>query len=405
MKHPTQAVIFCGGLGTRLHPHTLSTPKPMIECNGRPFLWYLLDQVSEQGITKFLLLTGYLSEVIVDYFGDGGQFGWSIEYANGPTEWDTGRRFWEAKHLISKTFILLYSDNFSVFSLPKLTKKNLDMGKTITLTVVEKSPGNIEIGGNGVVEKYVEKRCSSVKYVEIGYMLGNRDKILSAYTEKDCNFSEIIESLVSQGDCNALVQCDGYRSVSDPERWLLTKEYLLEKKIILIDRDGVINKKAEQGCYITKWTNFNWIEETLEAMKSLSECGFSFIIITNQACVGRKLATQGQIDLIHSKMFNYLSKKNITVLKIYVCPHHWEDNCDCRKPKPGMLLQASSDFSFRLDKTLYIGDDPRDFEAASRAGTTSVIVGDQGESSKRSKGAHYFPTLLNSLEFIKRRMS
>jgi len=404
VRLPTQAVVLCGGLGTRLLPHTATCPKPMIDCDGKPFLWYLLNQISEEGPTRFLLLTGYMSEVIVDYFGDGDRFGWTIEYSNGPLGWDTGRRIWEAKGLIDPSFLLLYSDNFTTFSLSKLTDAHFKSGKSLTLTVIKKSPGNIGIDINGDVDKYAVERSRALEYVEIGYMVVNKNKMLSSYTEKDCNFSEIIGNLVSQNDCNALIQLDQYHSVSDPDRWLLTRKYLSNKKIILIDRDGVINEKADQGCYITKWKDFKWIEDTVESMVKLSDCGFSFIVITNQACIGRKLATQDQVEEIHANMLTFFNEKKIRVIKVYMCPHHWIDECDCRKPKPGMLLKASADYLFRLDKTIYIGDDPRDFEAANRVGCASIIIGNRGDGLESSDHVDCYSTLLSSIDFIKRRL-
>ena len=116
----SQAVILCGGLGTRLRPLTDKLPKPMVPVNGKPFLHHLLMQLSEQGITRFVLLTGYLGETIHEYFGDGSPWGWSICYSHGPAAWDTGRRIWEAKALFDSRFLLLYSDNFVQFNLHRL---------------------------------------------------------------------------------------------------------------------------------------------------------------------------------------------------------------------------------------------------------------------------------------------
>ena len=115
MNKPEQAVILCGGLGTRLRHHTDHLPKPMIPCNGKPFLWYLLQQMEEQGIHRFILLTGYLAEKIEQYFEEGSKWGWEIQYSQGPAEWGTGKRIWEAKEKLDERFLLLYSDNFVHF--------------------------------------------------------------------------------------------------------------------------------------------------------------------------------------------------------------------------------------------------------------------------------------------------
>ena len=111
-KKIQQAVFLCGGLGTRLRPITNKIPKPVVEINKIPFLWYLLDRVSDNGIKRFLLLTGYLGSEIKNYFGDGKKFNWFIDYSHGPSDWDTGRRLWEAKDKLEDNFLLSYSDNF-----------------------------------------------------------------------------------------------------------------------------------------------------------------------------------------------------------------------------------------------------------------------------------------------------
>ena len=107
MNKPVQAVILCGGLGTRLQPYVNNIPKPMIDCNGKPFLWYLLQQLYEQGIDEFILLTGYLAEKIEDYFNDGSSWGWKIHYSKGPIEWETGKRIWEARTKLDDSYFYI----------------------------------------------------------------------------------------------------------------------------------------------------------------------------------------------------------------------------------------------------------------------------------------------------------
>lgn len=385
-KKPKQVVILCGGLGTRLKPYTLNNPKPMILCNNRPFLWYLMDQFNEQGISKFILLIGYLGKKIEDYFGNGQKFGWDISYSYGPVEWDTGKRLWEAKHLIDNSFILLYSDNFAPFPIDKVLETHYKNSLAITLMVVEKKPGNISLSDENIVKNYDNKRLNkTANYVEIGYMLIEKKIMFQFFQEPSCSFSSIIETMANRSQIGTWIQNDTYHSISDPIRWKKTEYYLSDKKIIFLDRDGVINFKAKKGEYITSWKDFKLIPDTISTMKKLSLKGFQFIIITNQAGIARNKMNYKDLNTIHSKLLELLRKNEIKVLKIYTCSHHWDENCNCRKPKPGMFYSASKDFNIRLDKVLFIGDDIRDCQTAYNAGSKSIYIGNKSSLSELSQ--------------------
>lgn len=379
INKPKQAVILCGGKGTRLLPYTQDTPKPMILCNGKPFLWYLLTHLNSQGINRFVLLTGYLGRIIEDYFGNGDEWGWKIEYSKGPVNWDTGKRIWKAKELFDKQFLLLYSDNFITFSLEKLAKSHRKNNKALTFTVSKKNPGNVQIGNDGIVRKYDNQRSSNLDYVEIGFMIIEAEQMLKFYDNEDCNFSEILKKMGNQSQINSHTHGYSYYSISDADRWKKTEKYLRIKKIILIDRDGVINQKSLRGEYVTKWSNFKWVPDTINAMKLLSKEGFEFIVITNQAGVARKMIHESELDNIHQNMIHELKQNGIKVIDVYVCKHHWEENCSCRKPNPGMFYRASDEWLFRLDQVIYIGDDNRDCQAAYNAGCKSIFIGDDSE--------------------------
>ena len=404
MSKPKQAVILCGGLGTRLRPHTDYTPKPMILCNGKPFLWHLLQQLHEQGINRFVLLTGYLAEKIESCFGDGSSWGWQIHYSEGPVEWDTGKRIWEAREKLDDQFLLLYSDNFVPFPLDKVLALHKKNQKPLTLMVVPKQPGNINLDETGIVQKYNNNRPDKgLDYVEIGYMIVEKSQTIAFYEAPECSFSSILQKMSVPHLISAWVQHDAYHSISEPERWKKTEEYLSPKKIILIDRDGVINKKAPRGEYISKWEDFEWIQETRIAMKFLAQEGFKFIIISNQAGIARGMVECDELDRIHQNMKDELQKDSIEILDIYVCPHHWDEGCFCRKPNPGMLFQASKDHLFRLDKTLLIGDDTRDCQTAEKAGCGSIFIGKETELKKLTKEEqpiYSSPSMLSSIDII-----
>ena len=386
MKGPEQGVILCGGLGKRLRPFTDHMPKPMIPCNGKPFLWYLLQQLHEQGISRFVLLTGYLAERIEEYFRDGSRWGWQIDYSEGPVEWGTGRRLWESRSMLDHRFLLCYSDNFVPFSLEKVLLQHERQGLPLTFMISRKSPGNIAVDENGVVYRYDKNRSiEECDFVEIGYMVVERDRALAFYEQPDCSFSTILQKMAENREISAWVQGDAYHSISDPERWKNTAAYLKSKKLLLIDRDGVINRKAPQGEYITTWEEFEWIPETCEAMKSLSEHGYSFVVISNQAGIGRGVVSKKAVDEINHRMVEELRRVQIPVEGVYLCPHHWEDGCNCRKPEPGLFFEASRDLQLNLEQTFFIGDDPRDCIAAYNAGCRSIYIGDKENLSSLKK--------------------
>ena len=411
MSKIKQAVILCGGLGTRLRPLTDNLPKPMVVVNGKPFLYHLLNQLSEQGIKEFLLLTGYLGEKVVEYFGDGSRFGFSIAYSHGPVEWDTGRRIWEAREFLDEQFLLMYSDNFVQFNLKKLIQKHRDLCVPMTLLVAKKENGNIKISENGRVQAYDKTRKEDgFNYVEIGYMAIKRDEILNIFPQiknfPNFNFSLILEKLAPINKIGCIAVYDDYHSISDRNRLALMSKYLEPKKIILIDRDGTINQKAPKGEYITKWSEFEWIIETIEAMKWLAHRGYKFIVITNQAGVARQMIRPVDLEEIHSKMIDSLAYEGIEVLNVYMCPDHWNDDTFMRKPSPGMFFQAAREFYLRMDHSLYIGDDERDCEAALNAGCGMIFIAEDKLDHRFKENLvcyHQASQLTKTVEYIHRQ--
>ena len=170
-------------------------------------------------------------------------------------------------------------------------------------------------------------------------------------------------------------------------------DYLKPKRILLIDRDGTINRKAPQGEYIVNWRKFEWIPETVQAMKTLSNDQFRFIVITNQAGISLKKVDPADLEEIHRKMIEELAAEGVDVMKIYVSPHHWNENSFMRKPSPGMFFKAAKEFGLRMDRCMYIGDDERDCLAASNAGCGMVFLSNEGEApSLADRPVPYFAT-------------
>jgi histidinol-phosphate phosphatase family protein len=402
-----QAVVLCGGLGTRLRPDTDHLPKPMIPVNGVPFLECLLEQLRDQGIKRVVLLTGYRGHQIENHFGDGVAFGLRITYSRGAVEWETGRRIWEARDLLDAQHLLLYGDNFVPFNLAAAHKFHLARSPALTLLLAGKAKGNVKVDSDGRVVRYDPRRSEpGLDHVEIGYMIVERDQVLPELTDPDISFSTVLQRLAGSANVVGMVTGDHYHSVSDPERWKLTEQYMRLKRIILIDREGTLNIRPPVATYISRWEDFQWNTGALEGLAALSDVGFSFILISNQAGIGRGLLTQEQVDAINHRVGEELNKRGVNLLACYVCPHHWDANCKCRKPAPGMFFQASRDFLLRLDRTVYIGDDPRDCQSAYNARALSVYVGKPSELYSipaAERPTHTAPTILAAVPWIKWR--
>lgn len=158
------------------------------------------------------------------------------------------------------------------------------------------------------------------------------------------------------------------------------------QKTVFLDRDGVINKKMPEGDYVKNWDEFEFLPGAIEAVKLLNQNGYQVYVITNQRGIARGLMTEEDLDDIHQKMQRELKRQSVNIDDIYYCPHNYEDNCDCRKPKPGMLLQAASDHNLDLTKAICIGDSNFDVEAGKAAGCKAILVETDGDLLKVVEG-------------------
>ena len=143
---------------------------------------------------------------------------------------------------------------------------------------------------------------------------------------------------------------------------------------LFLDRDGVINKKLE-GRYVSRWEEFEFMPNALQAVNILSKLFKRIFIVTNQQGIGKGIMSQNDLLFLHQKMLNEIEKAGGKINKIYFCPHLETDNCNCRKPKIGMIEKAIQDFSsINIKKSYLIGDSPSDIKAGERAGLHTIKV-------------------------------
>jgi len=136
----------------------------------------------------------------------------------------------------------------------------------------------------------------------------------------------------------------------------------------------VINKKAPKAEYVKSWAEFEFLPGAIEAIMLLAQNNYKIFVISNQAGIARGSMTEHDLKEIHGRLEKELEKHNAKIEKIYYCSHGWDDGCECRKPKAGMLFQAAREYDLDLSKSMFIGDDERDLQAGDAAGCRTILV-------------------------------
>ncbi len=396
-----QAVILAGGLGTRMRPLTITTPKPMILIHGKPFLEYIIESLKKNNISEIVLLVGYLHEKIENYFGNGKKFGVNIKYSYSLVETDTGARLRNAKSLLQSSFLLLYGDNYWPLRLNELTTFYESMGKKMSVVVYNNldnaTKNNMFVNSQKLVEQYDRSRKSkNLNGVDIGFFI-LRKELVTEFSLANFSFEDvIIPKLIKQKQLAGFKTFHKYYGLSNFERIPIIENFFKHKKIVFLDRDGVINEKPPQAQYIKKWKEFKFLPKAMRALQVLQKKGYTIFIVTNQAGIGRGIMTQQQVDTIHNNLIKELKLEGIVINDIFLCPHDWNEGCFCRKPNPGMFYTAANKYNINLFESYCIGDDPRDIIAGSRAGCKTILLGNVGNEILKTKPNLIFKDLFEA---------
>ena len=177
-------------------------------------------------------------------------------------------------------------------------------------------------------------------------------------------------------------------------------------RYILLDRDGVINRRVVDG-YVTSWSQFEFLPGALEALRLLAENDYSAIVISNQACVGKGLLTLEGLNEITDHFVAEVEKHGGRIERMYYCPHRTEDRCYCRKPLPGLLIRAQRDYGFSFSATFLVGDCANDAVAAHRVGCPFILISPawningQGASLAQAVGRDLYWAVLFVLDHAK----
>ncbi len=141
---------------------------------------------------------------------------------------------------------------------------------------------------------------------------------------------------------------------------------------VFLDRDGVINYNRDN--YVRNWAEFRFLPGALNALKRLATSSVAVVIVTNQSAVGRGLLNVVELEDIHAQMTRIIQASGGRVDRVFYCPHHPADGCDCRKPQPGLLKQAAAALNIDLAGSFFVGDAISDIQAGLAAGCLPVLV-------------------------------
>lgn len=423
-----KVVIMAGGKGTRIASVRSDVPKPMINICGKPILEHQIDNLKACGLTDIILVIGYLGDKIKEYFGDGSKFGVNIEYFVEDHPLGTAGALFKMPQL-TEDFLLLCGDviidvdfnRFIAFHKEHQAWASLvahpnghpyDSSLLVTEIDVPKTVGGMPEDTHRVIRwlakederTYYKNRVNAgIELISPELLKETMKNFVPRHLETPDKIDldrDVLKPNIPSGKIFAYDTPEYIKDMGTPDRFYETEKDIESGKVharnlknkqkaIFLDRDGTINKMVG---FVTKPEQFELIEGAAEAIKAINKSGYLAIVVTNQPVIARGDCTFEELQTIHDKMETELGKVGAFVDAIYVCPHHtdkgfegerpeYKCNCDCRKPKPGLLLQAAKDFNIDLSESYMIGDSHRDVEAGENAGVMKSVKVDENKEN------------------------
>lgn len=410
-----KAVIQAGGKGTRISEITGDViPKPMLEISGYPILYHQMMNLKKNGITDITVIIGHLGNVIKDYFGDGKQFGLNISYVEEDPQKPLGTAgsLYFLKDKLKENFVFLLADVFIDIDFEKMEQYHIANNADVTLLTHPNGhpfDSDLVVEEGGVVKAFDYKSNDRTTYnyknlVNAGIMIFS-PSVFKYLTElRKYNYEkDIIVPLINEGKVVSYKSSEYAKDMGTPERYRRVQEdynsgicdaknLANKQKAIFLDRDGTIN---EYVGFLRKEEDFRLIPGVSEAIKKINNSGYLAIVVTNQPVIARGEVTEEGLEEIHKKMETLLGLDGAYIDDIYYCPHHPDKGfegeipelkieCDCRKPKTGMLEKAAREHNIDISSSIMIGDSTLDIKMAENAGMQSVLLktGQKGEDGK-----------------------
>jgi D,D-heptose 1,7-bisphosphate phosphatase len=381
----------------------------MIRIGGKPILEYQIKCLAGAGLKDILIVTGHLGDAITSYFKDGGGFGVHISYFEETAPLGTAGALFKCTDALTDSFILLNGDIIFDIDFSRLIAAHREKDALATLASHPNSHPHdsalLVTDAESRVIRWMNKEDSRLYYknrVNAGIHVLTRELFSIAKKnfdskkasekvdlDRDILKPQIITKRIFAYDTPEYIKDMGtperyYQVERDIDRGFVAARNLTRKqKAVFLDRDGTINTL---NGFVTRSKDFHLIPGAAWAIKAINNSPYLAIVITNQPVIARGECTLEELELIHQKMESDLGREGAFLDAVYFCPHHPEKgfpgerpeykiDCECRKPKPGMLLEAAKKFNIDLSASWMAGDDKRDILAGKAAGCKTVLIG------------------------------
>ena len=397
-----KVVIIAGGQGTRIASVNSEIPKAMIPVSGKPIIEHEVELCKRYGFTDFLFVIGHMGDQISSYFGDGSKWDVQIEYYQETQPLGTAGALGYLKEKLTEDFFVFYGDTIVDFDMIAMLRYHQEKNAAATLFL---HPNDhpydsdiVELDAEGKVLKFHNKPhpdgfvskniVNAALFIFSPPILEKIEVGVKSHIEK-----HVLPRCLDAGmNLYGYVSPEYIKDMGTPDRYEVVchdfesgKVARLNKKnprpAIFLDRDGTINEEVN---LLNKPEQLKLIEGVAEAIRLINKSDYLAIIVTNQPVIARNLCSIEELEYIHASLETMLGKERAYVNAIYYCPHHpdkgypeerpeYKIECECRKPKPGMLLQAAKDWNIDLSRSYMIGDSDRDLEVGKRAGCKESI--------------------------------
>ena len=412
-----KTVIMAGGKGTRISSVASDIPKPMIKIDGVPVLEREICCLREPGFTDLILTVSHMSEQIIGYFGDGSRLGVNIEYFVEEQPLGNAGALFKLRDKLTEDFLLLNADAVFDIDFNRFVDYHRKKGGLVTLFTHPNShpydSGLLIADGDGTALKWLAKEDQRPQWyrnrVNAGlHVISPKALDMSGIdadsvgTEKDGKIvkvdldRQILKPLCGTGKMFCYDSPEYVKDMGTPDRYaavcadfkngvVQAKNLRSKQRAVFLDRDGTLNKYVG---FLRNTDEFELVSGAAEAVKLINASGCLAIVATNQPVIARGEVTFDELAEIHNKMETLLGHEGAYLDGIYFCPHHphkgyegevpeLKIECECRKPKAGMLLKAAEDFNIDLSQSWMIGDGENDILAGKAAGCRTALIGNE----------------------------